>query len=124
MYQKIVVPLDGSKFAECVLPHVKVIAEACNTKEVMLISVTERVSVHWDVPDSHQPLGKRLLAGTMGKLEKQAQRYLQRIARGLKTKGLQVRIEVLIGNPAEEIINYAERNDSDLIVMASHGRSY
>ena len=117
MYQKIVVPLDGSKFAECVLPHVEAIAEACNAKEVMLVSVTERIPVYWTVPDAHQTLGRRLLTGTMGKLERQAQRYLQRMAKGLKTKGLQVRTEVLLGNPAEEIVNYAERNDSDLIVM-------
>ena len=123
MYQKIVVPLDGSKFAECVLPHLEAIAEACDTKEVMLVSVTERIPIHWAVPDAAQPLGQRLLTGTIGKLERQAQRYLQRIAKGLKTKGFQVRTEVLIGNPAEEIVNYAERNDSDLIVMTSHGRS-
>jgi nucleotide-binding universal stress UspA family protein len=123
MYQKIVVPLDGSKFAECVLPHVEAIAKAYGTKEVMLVSVTERITVHWAVPDAAQPLGQRLLTGAMGKLERQAQRYLQRIVKGLKAKGIQVRTEVLLGNPAEEIVNYAERNDSDLIVIASHGRS-
>ena len=123
MYQKIVVPLDGSKFAECVIPHVEAIAENCGTKEVMLVSVTERILVHWAVRDPSMPTGQRLVSEAMGKLGKQARRYLQRIAKGLEAKGIQVRTEVLLGNPAEEIVNYAERNDGDLIVMASHGRS-
>ena len=64
MYQKTVVPLDGSKFAECVLPHVEAITEACGTKDVMLISVTERIPVYWAEPNASMPLGQRPLTGT------------------------------------------------------------
>jgi nucleotide-binding universal stress UspA family protein len=41
MYQKMLVPLDGSKLAECVLPHVKSIASGCGIKEVVLLRVVE-----------------------------------------------------------------------------------
>ena len=44
MYRKILVPLDGSKLAETALPHVENIAKGCNTEEVILVSVTERMS--------------------------------------------------------------------------------
>lgn len=123
MYQKIVVPLDGSKFGEDVLPHVETVARGCGTKEVVLVSVTEKIPVYWEERDASMPLGQKLLTGTMGKLERQARRYLQKIAKGLEAKGIQVRTEVLLGNPAEEIVGYAERNKADLIVMASHGWS-
>jgi nucleotide-binding universal stress UspA family protein len=58
-----------------------------------------------------------------GKLEKQAKKYLARIAERLKQKNIQVSTEVLIGKVAEEIINYANAGGYDLVVMSSHGRS-
>jgi len=59
----------------------------------------------------------------VGKKGRQAQRYLDRIAKGLASKGIKVQTEVLLGNPAEEITIYAKTRDCDLIVIASHGRS-
>jgi nucleotide-binding universal stress UspA family protein len=123
MYQKILVPLDGSKLAECVLPYVEELARGCGAQEVILLSVTEPVEVHWSVPDSAMLTGKRLMTETIGKKTSQAQRYLRRIWKKLNAKGINVRTEVLIGNPAKEIASYAEQNACDLIAMASHGRS-
>ena len=37
MYQKLLVPLDGSELAECVLPHVKVLAKGCEVEQVILV---------------------------------------------------------------------------------------
>ena len=44
MYKKILVPLDGSPFSECSLPHVKAIALGCKVPEVVLLSVVEPLS--------------------------------------------------------------------------------
>ncbi len=60
---------------------------------------------------------------TFGKQERQAQRYLDRIAKRLEAKGIKVRTQVLFWPPAEAIAAYAERNDVNIIVMSSHGRS-
>ena len=49
--------------------------------------------------------------------------YLERTAKGLEAKGLDVRTVVLAGNPAEQILRAAESAKVDLIIMASHGRS-
>ena len=46
MYRRILVPLDGSKLAEQAIPHVESIARGCNTEEVVLVSVTERLPGH------------------------------------------------------------------------------
>jgi nucleotide-binding universal stress UspA family protein len=158
MYQKIMVPLDGSKLAESVLPHVEEIARGCGAGEVVLVSVTERLKVYRrsaeygggaaPLSPATGPMAASMLgtvaptAGpilppegrstqpstarvpqVVGKKERQADRYLNRIARRLEKKGVQVRTEVLLGNPAEEIAHYAGHDGCDLIVMASHGRS-
>ncbi len=41
MYQKILVPLDGSELAECVLPHVESIAKGCGVQNVVFLRVVE-----------------------------------------------------------------------------------
>jgi len=131
MYQKIMVPLDGSKLAECVLPHVEELATCSAGAEVILVSVTERITGYRVIEDYTEPLGERLVPGSgerlvpeaVGKQEKQAQRYLGKIAKTLEAKGIKVLTEVLLGKPAEEITLYAANQGCDLIIMASHGRS-
>lgn len=133
MYNKIIVPLDGSKLAECALPYAEELARGCGTEEVILISVTERVRGQTRAPEAqelYRASDKPGLTGagseitvTFGKMQRQAQRYLGRTAKGLEAKGIKVRTEVLLGNPAEEIARFAEHNGTDVIVMSSHGRS-
>ncbi len=130
MYQKIVVPLDGSKLAECVLPHVEELAKSCNTKEVILVTVTERIIATTGVTQVIPSVGSLpppepviKLPVAIGKKQRQGQRYLNRIAKRLQKEGIEVRTEVLLGNPAEEIASFAEHYGADLIIMASHGRS-
>jgi len=123
MYSKILVPLDGSKLAECALPYAEELAKGCNTEEVILVSVTERIKGYRPVEDPSQPLGQVLIPEAVGKKEKQAQRYLNRIAKGLQAKGVKVRTDVLFWPPAQSIVSYAEYSGADTIVMSSHGHS-
>jgi nucleotide-binding universal stress UspA family protein len=136
VYKKILVPLDGSKLAESALPHVEVLAKGCDTEEVILVSVTERVKGYRVLEGSGQSVGseggwmessqllrQRVVPEAYGKKERQAQRYLDRVAKKLAAKGLNVSTEVLLWKPAEAIVGYAKQSKCDLIVMASHGRS-
>jgi nucleotide-binding universal stress UspA family protein len=130
MYSKIIIPLDGSKLAECILPHVEAITKGCGTEEVILITVTELITASSGVTKLAQPPEMMLALQpvlkvpiAVGKKQQQGQRYLSRVARHLQKKGIPVRTEVLLGKPAEEIVNFAENNGADLIMMASHGRS-
>jgi nucleotide-binding universal stress UspA family protein len=133
MYKRILVPLDGSKLAECALPHAEELAKGCGTEEVTLISVTEQVRGRTRAPEAMevynatddpgvQKAGSEITV-TFGKKERQAQRYLGRIAKRLEAKGVKVRTEILSWPPAESIASYAEHNGADIIVMSSHGRS-
>jgi nucleotide-binding universal stress UspA family protein len=123
MFRSILVPLDGSKLAECALPYAEELAKCCNTERVVLVSVTERVEGYRPFDDPAQPLGQRLVPEAVGKKEKQAQRYLDGKAKMLKAEGVKVQTEVLLGNPAEEITLFAKHRGIDLVVMSSHGRS-
>ena len=118
MYKKILVPLDGSELSEAVLNHVISIATGCQVPEVILIRVREpldsSVRVALD-PEIAEDLDQAY--------NDEAASYLEKIAKKLEKKGIGVKLEVLEGNPAEEIIKYSKDNKVDLIVMSTHGRS-
>ena len=54
---------------------------------------------------------------------KQAESYLAALQGEYREKGIEVRMRVVHGSAVEAIINAAEREDADLIALASHGRS-
>jgi nucleotide-binding universal stress UspA family protein len=58
MYNKILVPLDGSKLAECALPYAEELARGCGTEEVILVSVTERIQGFRVLEGEGQPIAK------------------------------------------------------------------
>lgn len=133
MYKKILVPLDGSKLAECALPHAEELAKRYEVEEVILVSATERVKRQTSAPEARELYhagedtmihkGGSDITVTFGKKEMQAQKYLVRVAKTVRAKGFKVRIDVLCWPPAESIASYADRNEADLIVMSSHGRT-
>ncbi len=49
--------------------------------------------------------------------------YLAEVGKRLKEAGIRVQMDTPLGKPAEEIIKYAEKNESGLIAMSTHGRS-
>ena len=125
MYNKILVPLDGSKLAECALPYAEDLAKGYGAEEVILVSVTEQVRAHTHAPEAGEISG---LAGsditvTFGKKEGEAHKYLERLADELDTKGIKARTEVLFWPPAEAIASCAQKNSADIIIMSTHGRS-
>jgi len=133
MFQKIMVPLDGSKLAECALTYAETLARNCSATEVVLVSITERLVGRTRAPEAREAFLQSGKAGltqagaettvTFGKMTEQAWRYLGRVEKKMKAKGIPVRSEVLMGNPAESITKFAEKENIELIVMSSHGRS-
>lgn len=123
MYNRILVPLDGSKLAECVLPHVEALGKGCSVKEVILFRACQPPAILADYPDG-MPTGWEQQAKQVTKhLEKQCAVYLDTVEKDLKDAGLNVRTEVFLGDPADTIADFAKKNEVDLIIMATHGRS-
>ena len=112
-----------SKLAERALPYAEEVAKGCRTEKLILVSVTERAQGYRAVEDPSQPQGVQLVPEAVGKKEKQARGYLDRIAEAIEAKGIKVDTEVLLGDPAQEIVIYVKHPGCDLVVMSSHGRS-
>ncbi len=114
MINHILVPLDGSSLAECVLPHVMAIAPVTNA-HVTLIHVLE----HPDTSNGSLPIDP--MGWHMQKQELQA--YLEQTVERLQNSGLDASQALLEGKPAESIIEFAHANNADLIALSTHGRT-
>ena len=152
MYNKIVVPLDGSDLAEISLPHVMEIAKGCSVPRVILVSVTEEIrtrvsgalaaegqtreyhmaptesslalgSSHTGIIYSQDPTAMKDVHADLGKMARTAWDYLAKKSAELLKEGVMTDTMVLVGHPAEQIINFADSEQADLIIMASRGKS-
>jgi nucleotide-binding universal stress UspA family protein len=119
MYRKILVPLDGSKFAESALEHVRTIAQGGAVEKVVLIRVLEPLVI--DVRDY---LGADRAREAENKIEADAKRYIEKTAAGLRKEGIHVEFKIVVdGEPAAKILEAAKAENIDLIIMSTHGRS-
>ena len=120
MYQKIMVPLDGSALAECVLPHVESIAKGCGASSVVFVRVVEPIYLP---TGSDFAFSDKELQQMRSEQIAAAQDYLKKWVDRLKYNSTNFQSEVIEGRPADSLVEYAEKNNVDLIVIATHGRS-
>lgn len=114
MFDTILVPLDGSQMADCVLPHVAAIAGPFNA-EVTLLRVLEK---NQTVPSAQL---FDLLNWQINKTRSAL--YLEKIKALFQETGIRTKALVLEGLVAEGIAEYAQQQGMKLIVLSSHGRS-
>jgi len=112
MYEKILVPLDGSEIAEVALPYAEELAGRLGS-EITLISVSHSAE------EQDQQIFQSYIQKTVESMRERAERYFERPSE----RAIEVNSAILVGNPAEKIVDYADSGDIDLIVMATHGRS-
>ncbi len=120
MYKKVLVPLDGSDLAECVLPHVESIARGCGVEEVVFLRVVEPFQ---QICDFEGCVSQETMNSIDGDNKASAETYLGQLAKRTKYDGVSVKPEVITGKPAESIADYATKNAMELIIIATHGRS-
>jgi nucleotide-binding universal stress UspA family protein len=114
MFKRILVPLDSSKLAECVLPHLVAIAQI-GEPEVQLLRILEPFGV---------TARMRMIDPVDWQIRKaEAESYLSGLAAWLQSAGLRVSTQLYEGRPAERIIEVAHTWDAGLILMSSHGQS-
>lgn len=118
MYETVLVPLDGSKRAEAILPHVEEIALRCDA-EVVFVQVIE------PVPYVIGPEGMPVMVqeDDLEQRTEHAASYLAAQEGKFREKGIEARTTVLHGPVVDAIIDAARREEVDLIAIASHGRS-
>ncbi|MFL7810845.1 MAG: universal stress protein [Anaerolineae bacterium] len=114
MFEHILVPLDGSSLAECVLSHVIALATT-HDADVTLFRVLEKQ------PDRDRAAFVSPLDAHLDNVIAQA--YLDELAQHLSRAGVLVETAIASGSAAVQIVAYAQQNEIDLIVMSSHGKS-
>jgi len=118
MYKTILVPLDGSKRAEAILPHVENLAQLCDAR-VIFLEVVELVHVDMG-PDGMSPV---LDAQIVEQEMHLADSYLSALQDEFRKRGIEARKRVAYGSVVGQIMNVAKQEEADLIAMASHGRT-
>jgi nucleotide-binding universal stress UspA family protein len=114
MLDHILVPLDGSALAECVLPDVLAIALAVNAHITLLHIV--------DVP--HDVRGPQVIDPLDWHLRKrEIEVYLDNISTRMRCASLEVNYVILDGSAAQSVIDFAHNNKVDLIALSTHGQS-
>ena len=118
MYKSILVPLDGSKRAERILPHVEELALRFEAKVIFIRVVEPNIN-------KISPRGSDLVmyVDMVDFLIKESEAYLSALKGEFREKGINVKTIVGRGMVVNNIISVSESEDVDLIAMASHGRT-
>lgn len=124
MFERILVPLDGSKVGEAALPVIGQLFDklAPGTRvEVTLIGVITLLR-HWVVVgEASAPVS--YTEEELNIIKQRVSDYLIRTGEPLKQKGISVNTIVTLGNAADEILKASVDIKADLIAMSTHGRS-
>ena len=117
MYHKILVPLDGSKRAEKILPHVEELATRYKAR-VIFLQVVEYKTIT-------TPEGAFINLSDLEfeQAKEQAEKHLAGIQGKFRGKNIETQTYVTYGPVVEGIINMAAREGVDRIALARHGRS-
>lgn len=110
MYKRILVALENGPADESLLPHVTQLAALLGS-ELLLIHVADGwVARNYDqlkLAESEEMMADR--------------QYLEERIASLRQQGLEARLLLVLGNPPDEILKTAEREQCDLIAMTTHG---
>ncbi len=116
MFQRILVPLDGSTLAEQVLPVAARVAHASGGTIVLLRVVNFPNQIVSYV--AFEPKAAQTVIDTQ--LE-EAKNYLDHLARSNDLINIHTETEVMVGQPAVHILSVVDTRNIDLVVMCSHG---
>lgn len=122
LVKRILVPLDGSSVGETAIPYAEALAKPLGA-ELILFQVLEPAAeaVAWTGTYESRAIPPKPVDAGGGKSHAIA--YLESVGSPLKGKGLSVSTATALGQPANQIIDYAKDKAIDLIAMSTHGRS-
>jgi len=127
MYKKIMVPLDGSELAECVLPHVEGFIASCQVSTIVFVRAVKPEPMVSRGAYATGEVDLTVIEENTQRIEAEkkssAKNYLDQVVGRLKHDGVEFQTEVIVGTVAESLIDYTEANNIDMILIATHGRS-
>jgi len=114
MFNRILLPLDRSALAECVLPHTIAIARAFESQVTLLHVMDTPREARWR--RAMDPLNWQIRKA-------EATAYLNEINARLQAAGMLTETQILEGFAAEQIIGFSDTHAPQLIILSSHGQS-
>ena len=125
---KILVPLDGSKQSEAVLPYIENLASKLKT-EISLLNVVEPLYHIYPVYEATAYYGGAGMvkvpysAEELKPLKEVAEKYVKSVSEKLTAQGIKTSKEVRVGSASEEIIKAEREINADIVAMSTHGHS-
>lgn len=114
MFNRILLPLDRSALAECVLPHAIAIARAFESYVTLLHVMDTPREVRWR--RAMDPLNWQIRKA-------EATTYMNKVELRLQAAGLPTETHILEGFAAQQVIGFSDTHASQLIILSSHGQS-
>jgi len=120
--KKIIVAVDFSEFTEGLIGYAGEMANYLGAKVflVHIIQSAQLVEILGDVPSAVPSLAE---PGLLNQIKQSAQSRLERYQERLKELGIECEVYVLAGAPYFEIVEFAEKQEADLIIIGSAGKS-
>ncbi len=123
MYERILVPLDGSKVGEAALPYVEELVSKLAAVQKVKVTLLQVVSsLTHPVVAGGESVSIPYTAVEVEQIKKKAMDYLNKTGKGLRSKGVVVSCKVAVGRAADEIIKATDEINADLVAMSTHGR--
>lgn len=120
--ENLLVPLDGSELSLKALEHAEKLALPLGAKLILLRVAGAIAPEAFALPELSMALTNELTLH-QAKVEVTLTSYLDHLAEPLRAKGLKVETVVRSGDAAAQIVELAESEHVDLVVMSSHGRT-
>ncbi len=116
MYQKVLVPLDGSKRAEAILPYVEGLAKRFNAKVVFLFVEEPPMMLEFD-----EVIDQKAFQEAISSQKRKFRDYFDNISHQTQEKDIDVEVCYRWGPVVKAIIDTAQAEQADLVAIASHG---
>ena len=124
MFERILVPLDGSRFSAQALDYAIEIAKRFSSETILIRVVIQ--ATYEDVISLSAEADKISKEGAQLRDKRnveQAKRYLSAQLQQLTAQGVKGSTHVVVGNPPKLIIQFCKKENVDLAVMTTHGKS-
>ena len=112
MYERILIPTDGSTgTAHVAMQAIDLAEQYGSTLHVLNVVDSDVGSMLSDIQETKE------------ELEQQGERAVERVETMAEIHGVDAETDVVQGDPADQILEYADEIDADAIVAGTHGRS-
>jgi nucleotide-binding universal stress UspA family protein len=112
MFEHILLAVDGSEHALHAARVAANLTNAMNSQTLRIVVAYDPIPVHLGDPYMQEAISTRL---------KESEQIIQKAVQSLGTVSAEIRTEMIEGDPAEVIIEVAQTNNSNIIVMGSRG---